>query len=55
MDIEKLEAAISHLRSHYSNVDNLSCIYDHYSPMALKIELQEIEDSIEYLESLLPE
>jgi len=50
MDNEKLQAAIDHLRSHQSTVDNL--LYHHYSPERLEKELSEIEESIEFLESL---
>ena len=50
MDNEKLQAAIDHLRSYHSTVDNL--LYHHYSPERLEKELSEIEESIDFLESL---
>jgi len=51
MDKEKLENAINQLITHRNDVDNLD--YEHYSPEGLKLELEKIQDSIDYLESLL--
>ncbi len=50
MDKEKLEQAIAHLRSYYGTVDNL--LYHHYSPESLSKELDEIQDSINFLQDL---
>lgn len=53
MDKEKIEQAIQHLRSHYSNTDNHSSIYDHFPPGELAKELADIQESIDYLQSLI--
>jgi hypothetical protein len=52
IDAEKLETAIAHLRAYQSTIDNL--LYHKYSEEGLKKELQKIEDSIDYLQSLMP-
>ena len=62
IDKEKIEKAIEHLRTHYSQTDNLSfClsrqkflyIYDHFPAGGLNKELYDIQESITYLESLI--
>jgi len=53
LDRDKIETAIVHLSSYYSTVDNI--LYEHYSVEGLKKELDEIEASKMYLQSLLDE
>ena len=50
MDNEKLNMAIIQLRAYYSVIDNQE--YGGYSRESLAKELIEIQDSIEFLESL---
>ena len=56
LDNDKLENAIQHLRKHYSNIDNLDspALYSHFASKAeLDQTLDAIQDSIDYLESLI--
>lgn len=53
VDKAKLEKAILHLRSLSSITDNI--LYDRYSKESLAKELNEIDESISYLEFLIPE
>jgi len=50
MNKEKLDQAIAQLRDHYNNTDNL--LYHYHTPESLKRNLDEIQESIDYLEGL---